>query len=119
MNKFVIFIVKALIILILTMGLLDVSYTFVYKQNNDRNKISYLYNSKDKNYDVVFLGSSRVNNHLNPKIFNEQGYRTFNFGITRSRLDESALMLNVYSSTIEPVVETLLSMVFASAVAVR
>ena len=37
-----------------------------------------------KNYDVVFLGSSRVNNHLNPKIFNEQGYKTFNFGITRS-----------------------------------
>ena len=95
MKKFVIFIVKVLMILILTMGLLDVFYTFVYKQNDDRNKISYLYNSKDKNYDVVFLGSSRVNNHLNPKIFNEEGYKTFNFGITRSRLDESALMLKL------------------------
>jgi hypothetical protein len=44
---------------------------------------------------VVFLGSSRVNNHFVPKLFNDQGYKTFNFGITRSRLEESALMLQM------------------------
>ncbi|UPT69674.1 MAG: hypothetical protein M0D53_10925 [Flavobacterium sp. JAD_PAG50586_2] len=95
MKKFVLFIAKALAILILTMGILDVVYTLVYKQANDRNKISYLYNSKDKNYDVVFLGSSRVNNHFAPKVFNDQGYKTYNFGVTRSRLEESALMLKL------------------------
>lgn len=95
MKKFATFIVKALLLLILTMVLLDVLYTVVYRQTDDRNKISFLYNSKDKEYDVVFLGSSRVNNHFVPKIFNEKGYKTFNFGVTRSRLEESALMLKL------------------------
>jgi len=95
MKQFVVFLAKSLAILLLTMVLLDVLYTVVYMQSNSRSKIDYLYNSKDKNYDVVFLGSSRVNNHFVPRIFNEQGYKTFNFGITRSRLEESALMLKM------------------------
>ncbi|MEC4048405.1 hypothetical protein OX284_003105 [Flavobacterium sp. SUN046] len=77
------------------MAILDVLYTTVYLHSNSRTKIDYLYNSKDKDYDVVFLGSSRVNNHYVPKIFNDQGYKSFNFGITRSRLEESALMLQL------------------------
>lgn len=95
MKKFLLFISKTLAILILVMVLLDVLYTLVYKQNDERNKISYIYNSKNKDYDVVFLGSSRVNNHFVPKVFNDQGYKTFNFGVTRSRLEESALMLKL------------------------
>ena len=74
---------------------LDAIYTLVYHQSNTRNKIDYLYNSKDQNYDVIFLGSSRVNNHFVPKIFNDQGLKTYNFGLTRSRLEESALMLKL------------------------
>ncbi|MGL2967522.1 hypothetical protein [Flavobacterium sp. XGLA_31] len=95
MKQFSIFILKIAAVLILTMGLLDVLYTTVYLQSNSRNKIAYLYNSKDLNYDVVFLGSSRVNNHFVPKIFNDRGYKSYNFGITRSRLEESALMLKL------------------------
>jgi len=77
------------------MVMLDAIYTIVYINSSNRSKIDYLYNSKDKNYDVVFLGSSRINNHLVPKVFNDNGYKTFNFGITRSRLEESALMLKM------------------------
>lgn len=95
MKQFLIFIVKILAILIITMTFLDFAYTLIYLNSNSRSKIDFLYNSKNKNYDVVFLGSSRVNNHFVPEIFNEQGYKTFNFGITRSRLDESALMLKM------------------------
>ena len=95
MKQFLLFIVKTLAILIITMTLLDFTYTLIYLNSNSRSKIDFLYNSKDNNYDVVFLGSSRDNNHFVPEIFNEQGYKTFNFGITRSRLDESALMLKL------------------------
>ena len=95
MRKFLLFLAKGLALLLLTLVLLDVLYTAVYMQSNSRSKIDYLFNSKDKNYDVVFLGSSRVNNHFVPKLFNDQGYKTFNFGITRSRLEESALMLQM------------------------
>ncbi len=77
------------------MVVLDALYTTAYINSSERSKIDYLYNTKDKNYDVVFLGSSRINNHLVPKIFNDNGYKTFNFGITRSRLEESALMLKM------------------------
>jgi hypothetical protein len=95
MRKFLLFLAKGLALLLLTLVLLDVLYTAVYMQSDSRSKIDYLFNSKDKSYDVVFLGSSRVNNHFVPKIFNDQGYKTFNFGITRSRLEESALMLQM------------------------
>ena len=95
MKQFITFLFKGFAILIVTMVLLDAIYTVIYMQSNSRSKIDYLYNSKDKNYDVVFLGSSRVNNHFVPRIFNEQGYSTFNFGITRSRLEESDLMLKM------------------------
>jgi hypothetical protein len=95
MKQFIQFLAKGFVILIIAIILLDVLYTLVYMQSNERTKIDFLYNSKDKNYDVVFLGSSRVNNHFVPNIFNDKGYKTFNFGITRSRLDESALMLKL------------------------
>jgi hypothetical protein len=95
MKKFLLFLAKGCVLLLVTLVLLDVLYTAVYLQSDSRSKIDYLYNSKDKNYDVVFLGSSRVNNHFVPEIFNKAGYKTFNFGITRSRLDESALMLQM------------------------
>ena len=95
MKKFLLFTVKASLLLILTMIVLDFLYTVVYNNSNSRTKIDYLYNSKDQNYDVIFLGSSRVNNHFVPKIFNDNGYKTFNFGLTRSRLEESALMLKL------------------------
>jgi hypothetical protein len=95
MKKFLLFLAKGCALLLVTLVLLDVLYTAVYLQSDSRSKIDYLYNSKDKNYDVVFLGSSRVNNHFVPEIFNKAGYKTFNFGITRSRLDESALMLQM------------------------
>ena len=87
MKQFILFIAKIFAILLLTMVLLDLLYTAVYLNSNSRTKIDYLYQSKDKNYDVIFLGSSRVNNHFVPEIFNEKGYKTFNFGITRSRLE--------------------------------
>ena len=41
------------------------------------------------------MGSSRVNNHFVPEIFNKKGYKSYNFGLTRSRLEESALMLKL------------------------
>jgi hypothetical protein len=95
MKAFLKFILQLFLILIITALLLDVLYTTIYHQSKGRNKIDYLYNSKAKTFDVVFLGSSRVNNHFVPAVFNDRGYSTFNFGLTRSRLEESALMLKL------------------------
>lgn len=95
MKKFIQFIGKLLIVLVLTSVAIDLLYTYVYKRSISRNKIDYLYASKNLKYDVVFLGSSRVANHFLPEIFNKNGLQSYNFGLTRSRLDESALMLKL------------------------
>ena len=58
MKQFITFLLKGLALLILTMVLLDALYTAIYMQSNSRTKIDFLYNSKDKNYDVVFLVES-------------------------------------------------------------
>lgn len=95
MKKFLLFILKIVLLLFSVAIVLDVLYTIVYVNSNCRSKIDYLYNSEDKEYDVIFLGSSRVNNHFVPELFENEGYKTFNFGITRSRLEESALQLKL------------------------
>ncbi|RXR21580.1 hypothetical protein [Flavobacterium stagni] len=96
MKKFVLFLLKIIGLGIITLIALDALYTSVYTNSSvKRNKISYLYDSKDLHYDVVFLGSSRVNNHFVPEVFNKAGLKSYNFGLTRSRLEESALMLEL------------------------
>jgi hypothetical protein len=95
MKKFILFLLKIVVLLFAVAVVLDVVYTIVYVNSDSRSKIDYLYNSSDKEYDVVFLGSSRVNNHFVPELFEKEGYKTFNFGITRSRLEETALQLKM------------------------
>ena len=95
MKKFIFFIAKLVVLLIVTCIVLDAVYTVFYLKSNSRTKIDYLYQSQNKKFDVVFLGSSRVANHFVPKIFNDHGLKSFNFGLTRSRLEESALMLKL------------------------
>jgi hypothetical protein len=96
MKKFAFFLLKIVGLAYITLVGLDLLYTTVYRQSTvKRNKISYLYESKNTSYDVVFLGSSRVNNHFVPEVFTKAGLKSFNFGITRSRLEESALMLEL------------------------
>jgi hypothetical protein len=41
------------------------------------------------------MGSSRANNHVVTKIFTEKGLRAYNYGISGSRLQESALLLQL------------------------
>lgn len=95
MKKFVLFVTKIVVLLIAVAIVLDSVYTIVYVNSDCRSKIDYLYNSSNEEYDVIFLGSSRVNNHFVPELFEKEGYKTFNFGITRSRLEESALQLKM------------------------
>jgi hypothetical protein len=95
MKKFLLFILKILILTIVIAVVLDLLYTVVYLQSNKREKIDYVYNSKARNYDVVFLGSSRANNHFVAQMFEDKGLKAFNYGISGSHLFESALLLKL------------------------
>jgi uncharacterized protein YxeA len=95
MKKLLLYIIKIVLILVVSAIVLDILYTLVYGQTDDRNKIVNIYNTSDKKFDVVFLGSSRANNHFVAKMFNDKGLKSFNYGMSGSRLEESALMLKL------------------------
>jgi len=95
MKQFLRFTIKTIIIIIVLAVLLDYGYTSVYLQSNNRNKIEYVYNSKNRNYDVVILGSSRANNHFVTELFEQKGLNTFNYGMSGGHLFEADLMLKL------------------------
>jgi len=95
MRRFLIYILSIITVILISAIVLDVLYTLVYLQTDCRNKIVNIYNTKNKKFDVVFLGSSRANNHFVAKLFNDKGLKSFNYGISSSRLEESALMLKL------------------------
>lgn len=95
MKKFLLFVSKILLVILLSAVVLDVLYTAIYLQSSKRNKIEYVYNSQCKNFDVAFLGSSRTQNHMMAKLFNDKGITAYNFGMSGSKLDETALMLKL------------------------
>lgn len=95
MKQFLVFIAKLLVVIVLSAVVLDGIYTTVYLQSSKRNKIEYVYNSKNKNFDVIFMGSSRTQNHMVAKLFNDKGIKAYNFGMSGSKLDETALLLKL------------------------
>lgn len=95
MKKFVVYIGKLLILTVLSAVLLDIAYTTVFLKSTQRNKIQHIITSKDKNFDVLFMGSSRTQNHMVAKVFNDKGIKAFNLGMSGSKLDETALLLKL------------------------
>jgi hypothetical protein len=84
-----------LIAILLLAVVLDWGYTTIFQQSSNRGKIEYVYHSSPQQYDVVFLGSSRANNHFVAPLFEEKGIKTFNYGMSASHLFEASLLLKL------------------------
>ena len=95
MKPFLIFIGKILLVLLLSALALDFSYTTVFAQSETRNKVEHVINSKPQNYDVIILGTSRANNHFVSELFEKEGLKTFNYGMSGSHLFETSLLLKL------------------------
>jgi hypothetical protein len=95
MKKFLLFILKMILVLVLVAIALDFGYTTIYKYSKNRGKIDYVFNSSARKYDVVILGSSRANNHFVPDLFEEEGLKSFNYGMSGGHLFEAALLLKL------------------------
>jgi hypothetical protein len=54
-----------------------------------------VYHANPQQYDVVFLGSSRANNHFVAPMFEAKGIKTFNYGMSASHLFEASLLLKL------------------------
>ena len=95
MKQFLLFIGKILLVLLLSAFALDFIYTTVLAQSETRNKVENVMNSKPQNYDVIILGTSRANNHFVSELFEKQGMKTFNYGMSGAHLFETSLMLKL------------------------
>ncbi|HWR94160.1 MAG TPA: hypothetical protein VN192_03055 [Flavobacterium sp.] len=95
MKKFILFVAKILITILVILLVLDLVYTAVYLNSSNRGKVENVFNSKARNYDVVILGSSRANNHFVPELFEKKGLKTFNYGMSGAHLFEASLMLKL------------------------
>jgi hypothetical protein len=95
MKKFLLFILKISIVLVVVAIALDFGFTTIYKQSKNRGKIDYVFNSTARKYDVVVLGSSRANNHFVSDLFEKQGLKTFNYGMSGGHLYEASLLLKL------------------------
>lgn len=95
MKQFLLFIGKIILVLLLSAIALDFIYTLVFGQSDTRNKVENVINSKPQKYDVIVLGTSRANNHFVSDLFEKEGLKTFNYGMSGSHLFETSLLLKL------------------------
>jgi hypothetical protein len=95
MKKFFLFFGKIALVLLLSALVLDFLYTTVFAQSETRNKVEHIINSKSQNYDVIILGTSRANNHFVSELFEKEGLKTFNYGMSGAHLFETSLLLKL------------------------
>ena len=95
MKAFVKHILKTLLLLIVSACLLDFIYTKTYECSKGRNKVQAVINGSIDSLDVLILGSSRANNHIVTSEFVKKKIKAFNYGMSGSSLEESALLLQL------------------------
>jgi len=95
MKQFLIFIGKIIVVFLLVALALDFIYTAVFAESKNRNKVENVINSKAQNYDVIILGTSRANNHFVSELFEKEGLKTFNYGMSGAHLFETSLLLKL------------------------
>lgn len=96
MKKFLYHISILILSGIIMLFILDKLYTYLYTNSTPRNKVSHIFSIKNKEIDYVFIGSSRVDNHIDPKIIeNLTGKTAINLGIQGAKLNDSYLLLQL------------------------
>ncbi|WAC01952.1 hypothetical protein N7U66_19250 [Lacinutrix neustonica] len=107
MKNFILHSISILILFILILYVSDFAYTFIYQNSKPRNKLQYILKVENQDYDLVFLGSSRVANHIDTKIFDTLSSRkTINLGVLGASLNDNLLELKllVHSNRIKNLV---------------
>ena len=96
MKNFIKYLVGIVVGIIIIMILLDIAYTYVYDHSKPRSKTQYILKLKNKKIDYIFLGSSRVENHIVTKMVEEQTSGTaINIGVQGGKLDVTYLILQL------------------------
>lgn len=96
MQQFIRKIGVILLTTVLLLCLFDWAYTEVYVRSIPRNKTKYVLGLKDQKIDYVFLGSSRVENHIDTQLIKTlTSKKVLNLGIQGAKLDDNHLLLQL------------------------
>ena len=96
MKRFGKYLLVILLLIFTTLVILDIAYTQIYTRSVPRNKLQYLLKKETADYDVVFLGSSRVENTIHTKLFQKlSNLRTINLGVQGAGLNDNLLLLKL------------------------
>lgn len=96
MKQFIKHLTLLVVVTSLSMIAFDAIYTYVFEHAPPRNKTQYLLKLKNEKIDYIFLGSSRVENHIVTRLVEEKtGKKALNFGVQGGRLDDVSLMIKV------------------------
>ncbi|WP_044398995.1 hypothetical protein [Lacinutrix sp. Hel_I_90] len=93
MKQFFKYILFVLVLSLISLKLLDILYSKVYAQGA-RTKFQYFRTYANKKVDYILLGSSRVENIINPEILDSiTGKTTINLGVQSARLKDIFMFL--------------------------
>lgn len=96
MNQFVKYILKIVLMLVISAYTLDFFYTNVFEKALPRTKFQNLRALKNQSIDYVFLGSSRVENGISPEVIkNKTGKTAMNLGFQASKMSDIYLILQL------------------------
>lgn len=96
MKKFIIQIIGILSIIIILLLAFDFAYTSVYNNANPRTKFQYLRSLKNSKVNYIFLGSSRVENGIDPFVVeNNTQKKCVNLGYEAAKLGDIYTVLQL------------------------
>lgn len=96
MKRFGLFILKLFLIAAFVSLLLEKVYTHTYDTSNPRFKFQYLMGLKNSAVDYIFIGSSRVENGVNPKRIEEKtGKKVLNLGFQAGKINDFKMLLEM------------------------
>lgn len=97
MKRFLAHFLAILALVALLLWLCDLVYTTIYQEAAPRSKFRYVMHLNKQSFDVVFLGSSRVENQIDTRLFNELSHsKTYNLGTSGSALTDNLLELKLF-----------------------
>jgi len=99
MKTFIINTIKLTLLVVALLYVCDIVYTQIYKRANPRNKLQYILKTENQTFDIVFLGSSRVANHVNTKLYDSlSNKKTINMGVLGAGLNDNLLQLKLLAN---------------------
>jgi hypothetical protein len=96
MPLFVTYILKVVLMLVISAYALDFGFTYTYGFASPKTKVQYLRSLKNQKFDYIFIGSSRVENSIIPAIIEQKtNKKTINLGVQGATTQDLVFIMDL------------------------